>query len=524
MLELLQRVSTRKKGLRSSARLLFTMARFVMICGTASHVGKSITAAALCRLLVDRGFKVAPFKAQNMSLNSWVTRDGDEIGIAQAVQAWAAKTEPSADMNPVLLKPKGDMISQVIVHGKPIGDRQIGEYYDSVDVIFNDVCHSLKKLASSYEVIVIEGAGSPAEINLWERDIANFRVARSVDAPVILVGDIERGGVFASLYGTIKLLPFEDRLRIRGIIINKFRGDEKLLEPGLKELERLTGIPVLGIIPFMNVRLPSEDSVSLGDKLPSSHHDVDIAVIRLPHISNFTDFEPLEAVARIRYVALESDLGSPDLVIIPGTKNTIDDLTAMRRSGMDSQIIAKAGVIPIIGVCGGFQMLGETLADEGLEGVQNERNVFEGLRLLHVKTVFSSREKQTKQVEKSVTGNGPLLDSLRNQTIRGYEIHMGTTVSHLPIFGDDGAQDDAGLVLGTYLHGLFHNDNFRSALLAYLRSRRRSQRHGAHKSSSLILTSLRSSQPDTEIDPYDELAKAVQQHLDVEALYSIIGL
>jgi adenosylcobyric acid synthase len=459
-----------------------------------------------------------------MSLNSWVTKDGEEIGIAQAVQAWAAKTEPSADMNPVLLKPKGDMTSQVIVHGKPVGDKQVGEYYDSVDVIFEDICHSLKALASSYEVIVIEGAGSPAEINLWERDIANFRIARSVDAPVILVGDIERGGVFASLYGTIKLLPVDDRRRIRGIIINKFRGEEKLLESGLKQLERLTSIPILGVIPFMNVRLPSEDSVSLGDKLPSSHHELEIAVIRLPHISNFTDFEPLEAVARIRYVALESDLGSPHVVIIPGTKNTIDDLTAMRRSGMDRQIIEKAGTIPIIGICGGFQMLGESLIDEGLESVKNEQKAFEGLKLLHVTTVFNSREKQTKQVEKSVTGNGPLLDSLRGQTIRGYEIHMGTTASGSPIFGDDGAQDDAGLILGTYLHGLFHNDNFRAAFLSYLRSKHQSEQQEVYKSSFLVCTPPNSSQPETKTDPYDELASAVREHLDVEALYSIIGL
>jgi adenosylcobyric acid synthase len=473
---------------------------------------------------VDSGFKVAPFKAQNMSLNSWVTKDGEEIGIAQAVQAWAAKTEPSADMNPVLLKPKGDMTSQVIVRGKPIGDKQVGEYYDSVDSIFDDICHSLKALASSYEVIVIEGAGSPAEINLWERDIANFRVARSVDAPVILVGDIERGGVFASLYGTIKLLPVDDRRRIRGIIINKFRGDEKLLESGLKRLETLTSIPILGVIPFMHVCLPSEDSVSLEDKLPSSHYELDIAVIRLPHIANFTDFEPLEGVTRIRYVPLEGDLGSPDAIIIPGTKNTIDDLTAMRRSGMDRQITGKAGMIPIIGICGGFQMLGESLIDEGLEGVRNEHKVFEGLRLLHVKTVFNSREKQTRQVEKSVTGTGPLLDSLRNQTIRGYEIHMGTTASNFPIFGDDGAQDDSGLILGTYLHGLFHNNNFRASLLAYLRSRAQPQRQEVHKCSSLHSTSSNSTQPETETDPYDQLARAVREHVDVEALYSIIGL
>ncbi|MGA7075472.1 MAG: cobyric acid synthase [Halobacteriota archaeon] len=501
------------------------MARFVMICGTASHVGKSIIAAALCRLLVNSGFKVAPFKSQNMSLNSWVTQEGDEIGIAQAVQAWAAKVEPSADMNPVLLKPKGDLISQVILRGKPLGDRKVGEYYDSVDAIFKHVCDSLETLARSHEIIVIEGAGSPAEINLYERDIANLRVARSVDAPVILIGDIERGGVFASLYGTVQLLPVDDRRRIKGFIINKFRGDEKLLEPGITQLEKLTGIPVLGIIPYVNVRLPSEDSVSLGDKLPPSDGAPDIAVIRLPHISNFTDFEPLEAVAQIRYVSLDGDIGSPDAVIIPGTKNTIDDLAAVRRSGMDKQIVASAGTIPIIGICGGFQMLGETITDEGFEGTQHESKAVEGLRLLHAHTAFDSSTKETKQVEKHVTGNGPLLDRLRNQTIRGYEIHMGTTTSAFPIFGDDGAQDDTGLVLGTYLHGLFHNDNFRSVLLEYLHSRHSQRRQGVrHKPLSLSIASERAPHSDYDEDPFDELARVVQQHVDVEALYSIIGL
>ena len=496
-----------------------------MICGTASHVGKSIVAAALCRLLVNNGFKVAPFKSQNMSLNSWVTQDGDEIGIAQAVQAWAAKIEPSAVINPVLLKPKGDLISQVILHGKPLGDRKISESYDSVDAIFKHVCDSLETLARSYEIIVIEGAGSPAEINLYERDIANLRVARSVDAPVILIGDIERGGVFASLYGTVQLLPVDDRRRIKGFIINKFRGDEKLLEPGITQLEKLTGIPVLGIIPYTSVRLPSEDSVSLEDKLPPSHDGIDIAVIRLPHISNFTDFEPLESIAQIRYVSLDGDLGSPDAVIIPGTKNTIDDLAAVRRSGMDKQIVASAGTIPIIGICGGFQMLGETIKDEGIEGTQSEGKAVEGLRLLHANTVFNSRRKETKQVEKHVTGNGPLLDRLRNKTIRGYEIHMGTTTSAFPIFSDDGAQDETGLVLGTYLHGLFHNENFSSVLLEYLHSRHSQRRLCArYKPLSLSTASKRPPHSDYDGDPFDELACVVQQHIDMEALYSIIGL
>jgi len=502
------------------------MTRFIMICGTASHVGKSVIAAALCRLLANSGFRVAPFKSQNMSLNSWVTKDGDEIGIAQAVQAWAAKVEPSAHMNPVLLKPKGDLISQVIVQGKPIGDRKVGEYYATIDAIFKPVCESLAKLARSYEIIVIEGAGGLAEINLYDRDIANLRVARSVDAPVILVGDIERGGVFASLYGTVQLLPEEDRHRIKGFIINKFRGDVGLLEAGIEELENLTGIPVLGVIPFVNVKLPSEDSVSLADKSPSLHRALDIAVIRLPHISNFTDFEPLEKYAQVRYVSLDGNLGTPDAVIIPGTKNTIDDLLEMRKSGMDRQIIAKAGLIPIIGICGGFQMLGETITDEGFEGTQNELKVIEGLRLLRAHTVFETLGKKTKQVEKHVTGHGPLLDRLQHKKVRGYEIHMGTTTSEFPIFGDDGAQDETGLVLGTYLHGLFHNDNFRAALLKYLHSRHPQVcRVTGLSPLSLTISELgKYSDEEEDEDPFDEIAGVVAQHVDVQALYLIIGL
>ncbi|MGZ4947097.1 MAG: cobyric acid synthase [Halobacteriota archaeon] len=495
-----------------------------MITGTASHVGKSVLTAALCRLLVNSGFAVAPFKSQNMSLNSWVTDDGDEIGIAQAVQAWAAKIEPSADMNPILLKPKGGSVSQVILHGKPLGDRSVAEYYDSVDVIFKHVCDSLERLSRSYEIVIIEGAGSPAEINLYDRDIANMRVAQSVDAPVVLIGDIERGGVFASLYGTVQLLPVEDRRRIKGFLINKFRGDEKLLESGVTQLENLTGIPVLGIIPHINVRLPSEDSLSLGDILPPSKSALDIAVIKLPHISNFTDFEPLQPFAKIRYVPLDGNLGTPDAVIIPGTKNTIDDLTAMRESGIDKQITARAGMIPIIGICGGFQMLGETIVDEGFEGMQNERKVIRGLQLLRANTVFNSRSKETKQVEKHVTGCGPLLDSLRGSAVRGYEIHMGATIANVTIFDDDGAQDDTGLVLGTYMHGLFHNENFRSVLLEYLKVRHSEGGEGIRHNTPLLTNPKCTPHSDTESDPFDELARLVQRHVDVEALFSIIGL
>jgi adenosylcobyric acid synthase len=312
------------------------MTKSLMVFGTGSHVGKSILVTALCRSLSKR-YSVAPFKAQNMSLNSWVTSDGCEIGIAQAIQAKAAGVEPSADMNPVLLKPKGDHISQVIILGKPYADRKAGEYYDSINEIMPIVADAYKRLARAHEAIIIEGAGGAAEINLYHRDIANIGMARLVKPPVILVGDIERGGVFASIYGTLQLLPDDVRPLVCGIIINKFRGDMKLLEPAIKQLEELTGIPVLGVIPYTDMRIPSEDSVSINDKAWNGKH-VRIAVIRLPHISNFTDFEPLEHCADVRYVEPDDGLNEPDAIILPGTKNTIDDLKELKSKGMDKKI------------------------------------------------------------------------------------------------------------------------------------------------------------------------------------------
>ncbi|MDD1721469.1 MAG: cobyric acid synthase [Euryarchaeota archaeon] len=499
--------------------------KHVLIAGTASHAGKSVIVASLCRLLVNRGYRVAPFKSQNMSLNSWVTREGGEIGIAQAMQAWAARIEPSADMNPILLKPKGEMVSQVIVHGKPIGDRKVREYYDSVDSIFAYVRDSLRALEQEYDVIVMEGAGSPAEINLYDMDIANLRVARYTDAPVILVGDIERGGVFASLYGTLQLLPKNDQNRVKGFIINKFRGEKTLLEPGIQQLEELTGIRVLGVIPYVPVRLPSEDSVSLADKSPAKNKRFDVAVIKLPHISNFTDFEPLESMASVRYVDLGDRVGDPDALIIPGTKNTVDDLRALRRSGMDKQILSCAGRVPILGICGGFQILGMTITDEGIESTEGSNHVMAGLQLLPVDTIFCCLNKETKQVRKLVTGNGPILGSIQNQIVSGYEIHMGSTISPLPIFDDDGAQDATGLVLGTYLHGLFHNDSFLNAFLGCLAERKHRAPLGVRSTLEVRASyELEYLQSDLESDPFDDLAAVLEHNVDLPALYEIIGL
>jgi adenosylcobyric acid synthase len=486
----------------------------VLILGTASHVGKSSVVTAICRIL-SRKHRVAPFKAQNMSLNSWITKDGKEIGIAQAIQAKAAGTEPTADMNPVLLKPKGDCVSQIILLGEPYADRSAGQYYDSIAEMNEVLEGALERLCKEHDIIVMEGAGGAAEINLYERDIVNIGTARLTQAPIILVGDIERGGVFASLYGTIELLPEDVRKNVKGLIINKFRGDLEILKPGLKQLEEKTGIPVLGVLPYFKLNIPSEDSVSLGDKEgEKSENEIEIAVIRLPRISNFTDFEPLERLAKIRYVDLDGDLGTPDAIMIPGTKNTINDLLDLKASGMAEKIQAFKGEIPIFGICGGYQMLGRTIYDSGVEnGVEAK---FEGLGLLDIGTKFGEYKKRTIQVTKKVNAYGPILASIDGEDINGYEIHMGITDSlditntRQNIFGDDGAVDETGLIIGTYLHGLFDNENIRDALMRYLYEKK-----GLTYRPENIMT---------EDEAYEELANVVEQNLDIEKVYEIIGI
>ncbi|OPY25355.1 MAG: cobyric acid synthase [Methanocella sp. PtaU1.Bin125] len=480
------------------------MTRYITVLGTQSHAGKSTIVAALCRILKRRGYRVAPFKSQNMSNNSWITRDGKEIGIAQAIQAFAAGVEPRAEMNPVLLKPKGGTTSQVVVLGKPAGDRKAGEYYESVDAMMKIATDALARLAKDYDVIVIEGAGGAAEINLYGRDIANSRMARAVQSPILLVGDIERGGVFASLYGTLALLPAEDRKLVKGMIINKFYGDKSLLGDGLQELERLTRVPVLGVVPYSELRLPSEDSVSIDDKRPNEK-SVEIAVIRFPLISNFTDFEPLERVARVRYVPLDQPLGKPDVIILPGSKNTVHDLKALRESPLFKEIrrLSKAGV-PVIGICGGYQMLGKAVRDSGVEGGRAE--VVKGLGLLPVTTDFGAYEKRTCQVVKTVTGTGPVLDRIWGMKLLGYEIHMGQTATPAPAFWDDGCVDESGTVIGTYMHGLFENEPFRDALMYFACERK----------------GIPYEPPVAAADPYDELADVVSGALDVEAIIALI--
>ena len=478
------------------------MSLFVM--GSASHVGKSVTVAAICRCLVNRGITVAPFKSQNMSLNSYVTPDGGEIGMAQAMQAIAAKVTPDTDMNPVLLKPKGDCVSQVVLHGRPYKDVHITAYYEETPGLLTRALESYFRLESKYGQVVVEGAGGAAEVNLYDRDIANTQLAKALRIPIILVADIERGGVFAQIYGTIELLPEDIRPLVKGIIINKFRGDPSIFEPGVKKIEELTGVPVLGIVPYFNIPLPSEDSLSIGDK-KTKNAAVRIAVIRLPKISNFTDFELLEQHAAVDYVAPGASLEGYDCIIIPGTKNTIDDLTDLFKTGTDRKIhSAREKGIPVIGICGGYQMLGKTLVDAGFE---SGAGTYEGLGLLDCVTRFASYEKNTLQVRRHACPVPPILSGMGEVT--GYEIHMGITESGMnrEALEGDGRVSDDGLVFGTYLHGLFLNPSAANALLSYLFEKK-----------GLPFTPI----PACESDPYDLLADLFEEHVDMDAIVALL--
>ena len=500
-------------------------ARVIMVQGTSSHAGKSVLTTALCRIFAQDGLQVAPFKAQNMSLNSYATPDGREIGRSQAVQAAAAMVEPTVEMNPVLLKPEGERRSQVVVLGRPQAVASAREYHELKPSIWETVTASLDRLRTDYDVVVIEGAGSPAEINLKDHDIVNMRVARYADAPVLLVGDIDRGGVFAQLVGTMILLDPEERALVKGHVINKFRGDPSLLTPGLKQLEEHTGIPVAGVIPyFFDIHVPEEDSLGL---VPSPEVDdaaVDVAIMRLPHIANFDDFDPLrhEPGVCVRYVQRGEEFGSPDLVIIPGSKTTVTDLDWLRTQGIDERILAaRRGGTPVIGICAGYQMLGAELLDP--DGVESPRPRTPGLGLLPTSTTFL-QNKSTHQVTGHVAEGRGLLDGCRGAEVVAYEIHMGVTSeeglsqpftvnARSDRSGDSpgGALDNEGLTLGTYLHGLFHNRAVRRSVLECV---------GKRKGVALPA-------PDDDIEPsaeYDKLAALVREHLDMKLVYRVTGL
>ena len=372
-------------------------AKCIMVQGTMSGAGKSLLCAALCRIFAQDGYRVAPFKSQNMALNSFVTRDGLEMGRAQVVQAQAAGIEPDVRMNPILLKPSSDVGSQVIVNGEVRGQMPAAAYFKMKRALIPEILSAYNSLAETVDIIVIEGAGSPAEINLKADDIVNMGLARLVDAPVLLAGDIDRGGVFAQLYGTVALLEPEERARIKGLLINKFRGDVEILRPGLAMLEEKTQLPVLGVVPYLKVDIEDEDSLSTRLDAGKTVHPLDAAILRLPHISNFTDFMPLEQhpLLGVRYVQNTRQLGTPDLIILPGTKNTVDDLLWLRQSGLEAALLKlAANGTPVLGVCGGYQMLGETLADpEGTES--GTAQTVRGLGLLPTHTVFTGRKHRT---------------------------------------------------------------------------------------------------------------------------------
>ena len=443
------------------------MAKSIMIQGTMSNAGKSLLCAGLCRIFKQDGYRVAPFKSQNMALNSFITADGGEMGRAQVVQAEAAGIPPDVRMNPILLKPTTDVGSQVIVNGKVLGNIRAKDYYKRKMEFVPDIMEAYRSLEEEFDVIVLEGAGSPAEINLKQDDIVNMGMAKMADAPVLLVGDIDRGGVFAQLYGTVALLEPDERARIKGTIVNKFRGDVSILEPGIKQLEDLCGVPVAGVVPYLHVDIDDEDSLTERFHTSSQRKLIDVAVIRLPRISNFTDFSPFERYENgsLRYVGKTEDLKDPDLIILPGTKSTIADLLWLRQSGLEASILkAASNGVPVFGICGGFQMLGKRIADpNGVEAAGVTE--LAGMGLLDTETVFYGEkvQTQTKGVLSNISG---IFRGLNGLEYEGYEIHMGRG-------GEKGAPVvDKGTVYGSYVHGIFDKGGICDEILRALCDRR----------------------------------------------------
>ncbi|XWX62942.1 cobyric acid synthase [Desulfitobacterium sp. AusDCA] len=516
----------------------------LMIQGTSSNVGKSVLAAAFCRIFYQEGYQVSPFKAQNMALNSFITITGGEMGRAQVVQAQAAGVEPDVRMNPILLKPTGHTGSQVVIMGKAQGTMSAlsyhGEYQRKTWPVVQEALHALLE---ENEVVIIEGAGSPAEVNLKQNDIVNMRVALEGQVPVLLVADIDRGGALASVVGTLELLEPEERQMIRGIILNKFRGDLALLQPALDFLEQKTGIPVVGVVPYFDhFRIPEEDSVVLeergtsgtklkqgGRKDADGEHEtdslsldhLDIAVIRLPYLSNFTDFDPLEdeADVTLRYVKELEEWGSPDLVIIPGSKNTLADLRFLWESGLAEKIYSVwKEDLPVIGICGGYQMLGKVVRDP--LHTESDLEEIKGLGILPMETEFAL-EKHTVQSRGEVILDSLFLSKCQGEEVQGYEIHMGRSFAEgSPLFQIKGREKvygdgvQAGSAIGTYLHGLFDNDSLRSALLEWLWERRGEKRSAKRSPSQAAIRE----------QAFNELAELVRKSIDLEKVRHIMGL
>lgn len=528
------------------------MAKPIMIQGTMSNAGKSILAAGLCRIFKQDGYRTAPFKSQNMALNSYITSEGLEMGRAQVVQAEAAGISPHVDMNPILLKPTTDVGSQVIVHGVARGNMKARDYFAMKRSLIPEIMASYERLSGSHDIIVIEGAGSPAEINLKSDDIVNMGLAELVDAPVLLAGDIDRGGVFAQLYGTVALLEQEERQRVKGLIINKFRGDRSILDPGAAMLEQLCGIPVIGVVPYMDVDIEDEDSLSARLENGQASGLVDLAVIRPPRISNFTDFNVFSRIpgVSLRYVSRVSELGTPDLVFLPGTKNTMDDLLWMRQNGLEAAVLKLAHKqVPIWGICGGYQMMGEVLRDAG--GVESA-GVREtaGMGLLPLCTDFQEEKVRT-QVEGSLGELDGVLAPLSGQCISGYEIHMGRTA----IDRENGAMDTAmlvswrrepvicrpvsyvmeiqdkdrpdcdgkrvkedgwnrGNIYGAYIHGIFDHPGIAETIVSSLAAKK-----------GISMDEVKAGDYSAyRQQQYDKLADVLRSSLDLDAIYKMMGL
>lgn len=504
------------------------MTKALMVQGTGSHVGKSLLVTAFCRILRQEGYSVAPFKAQNMALNSYVTEDGGEMGRAQVVQAEAAEIKPTVDMNPILIKPQSDIGAQVIIQGRVVGNYSAVEYHKYKREAIKSVRDSYNRLSKEYDIILIEGAGSPAEINLKKHDIVNMKIAKMAGAPVLIVCDIDRGGVFASLVGTMELLTASERDIVKGFIINKFRGDIDLLKPGLTFIKKKTGVSVLGVVPyFKDISIPDEDSVSLEKK--RNHNDgkgLEVAVLKLPHISNFTDFDPLEKEEEVllRYVETSSKLGNPDLLIIPGSKNTIDDLHYLKTSGCLKEIMRlKKGGCTIVGICGGFQMLGKSIKDP--YGVESSLKSIKGLGFLNMETQLEKR-KTTFQIEAEEINRNE--NEKPTGILRGYEIHMGRAIinNEKSLFKiikrsgkkcsvKDGAISRDGKILGTYIHGIFDNDRFRRKFLNNISTKRKMT--SSEMADVFEFNAFKEEQ-------YDRLADLVSRSLNMKYIFNLMGI
>lgn len=491
----------------------------IMLLGTGSNVGKSIITAGLCRMFYQDGYKVSPFKSQNMALNSFITKDGKEMGRAQVVQAEAANIEPEVFMNPILLKPTTDRKSQVIVNGKVYRNMDVREYFAYKHNLKKDIMSAYDHIRENFDICVLEGAGSPAEINLKEDDIVNTGMAEMADSPVVLVADIDRGGVFAAIYGTIMLLEESERNRIKGVIINKFRGDKTLLTPGIEMIEKLTNVPVLGVVPFVPLDIEEEDSLGIDKYNIKKEGKIRISVIKLKHISNFTDIDALSHYndVSLKYVTKSSDLGNEDIIIIPGSKNTVEDMKDLIEKEINTKIIrlAKEGTV-VFGICGGFQMLGQKIMDP--DGLESDLKEISGLDLLNMETVME-KSKITTQYKNKIKKASGLLTGAEGIEIKGYEIHQGYSYPTSEeintvdcIFEDEklkGAVKDN--IIGTYIHGIFDNSEFTNYFLNKVR-----------KLKGLDNIEENFSFSEYKNREYDKLAQVLRENLDMEKIYDIM--